>query len=205
MLAIAAFGGDDVQIMQLGFANGATEYFKGPNIIEILEHDFDNSLAFCTCRFTGIPIPFQHRVDGLPRLFGNVGSAVERLGYGGKGITGLFSYVRESLVRIVCHRRLVRRLERFAQVLAEVHGKVGEVFQHNDVILGCQFADDAQLFFFQANPAGVVGIGIDDGGDIAFAEVTFQLRFQLVATVVDRKSTRLNSSHTDISRMPSSA
>lgn len=36
MLAIAAFGGDDVQIMQLGFANGATEYFKGPNIIEIL-------------------------------------------------------------------------------------------------------------------------------------------------------------------------
>ena len=38
MLAIAAFGGDDVQIMQLGFANGATEYFKGPNIIEILEH-----------------------------------------------------------------------------------------------------------------------------------------------------------------------
>ena len=86
MLAIAAFGGDDVQIMQLGFANGATEYFKGPNIIEILEHDFDNSLAFRACRFTGIPIPFQHRVDGLPRLFGNVGSAVERLGYGGKGI-----------------------------------------------------------------------------------------------------------------------
>ena len=39
---------------------------------QILEHDFDNSLAFCTCRFTGIPIPFQHRVDGLPRLFGNV-------------------------------------------------------------------------------------------------------------------------------------
>ena len=64
MLAIAAFGGDDVQIMQLGFANGATEYFKGPNIIEILEHDFDNSLAFRACRFTGIPIPFQHRVDG---------------------------------------------------------------------------------------------------------------------------------------------
>lgn len=96
MLAIAAFGGDDVQIMQLGFANGATEYFKGPNIIEILEHDFDNSLAFRACRFTGIPIPFQHRVDGLPRLFGNVGSAVARLGYGGKGITGLFSYVRES-------------------------------------------------------------------------------------------------------------
>ena len=52
MLAIAAFGGDDVQIMQLGFANGATEYFKGPNIIEILEHDFDNSLAFRACRFT---------------------------------------------------------------------------------------------------------------------------------------------------------
>ena len=102
MLAIAAFGGDDVQIMQLGFANGATEYFKGPNIIEILEHDFDNSLAFCTCRFTGIPIPFQHRVDGLPRLFGNVGSAVERLGYGGKGITGLFSYVRESYRSFLC-------------------------------------------------------------------------------------------------------
>lgn len=102
MLAIAAFGGDDVQIMQLGFANGATEYFKGPNIIEILEHDFDNSLAFCTRRFTGIPIPFQHRVDGLPRLFGNVGSAVERLGYGGKGITGLFSYVRESYRSFLC-------------------------------------------------------------------------------------------------------
>ena len=46
MLAIAAFGGDDVQIMQLGFANGATGTSKGPNIIEILEHDFDNSITF---------------------------------------------------------------------------------------------------------------------------------------------------------------
>lgn len=59
MLAIAAFGGDDVQIMQLGFANGATEYFKGPNIIEILEHDFDNSLAFCTCRLREYPYRFN--------------------------------------------------------------------------------------------------------------------------------------------------
>ena len=48
--------------------------------------------------------------------------------------THLDVYKRQVIVRIVCHRRLVRRLERFAQVLAEVHGKVGEVFQHNDVI-----------------------------------------------------------------------
>ena len=84
----------------------------------------------------------------------------------------------------MCHGRLVRRLKRFAQVLAEVHGKVGEVFQNNDVILGCQFANDAQLFFFQANPAGIVRVGIDDGRDITLAEVTFQFRFQLAATVV---------------------
>ena len=40
-------------------------------------------------------------------------------------------------------------------------------------------------------------------------DALFQLEISLmesdVATEVDRKSTRLNSSHTDISRMPSSA
>lgn len=59
MLAIAAFGGDDVQIMQLGFANGATEYFKGPNIIEILEHDFDNSWLFVLVALREYPYRFN--------------------------------------------------------------------------------------------------------------------------------------------------
>ena len=45
------------------------------------------------------------------------------------------------------------------------------------------------------------------GGDLyqAFALIDMMKRSQYPVSTIDRKSTRLNSSHTDISRMPSSA
>ena len=45
------------------------------------------------------------------------------------------------------------------------------------------------------------------GGLVALNDVSFQIRTGEILGLIgpDRKSTRLNSSHTDISRMPSSA
>ena len=51
-----------------------------------------------------------------------------------------------------------------------------------------------------AMAAGAVGITISLSGTVAMF-----LGIAAAGTALDRKSTRLNSSHTDISRMPSSA
>ena len=56
---------------------------------------------------------------------------------------------------------------------AEVHGEIGKVFQYDYIIPGGKFADDTQFLFFQAYPAGVVRIGVDNGGYIAFLEIAF--------------------------------
>lgn len=43
---------------------------------------------------------------------------------------------------------------------------------------------NAEFLFFQAYPAGIVWIGVNNGGNIALFEITFQLIFQFVATVI---------------------
>ena len=79
---------------------------------------------------------------------------------------------------------LIGWFKRCAQVLAEVHGEVGEVFHHDGVVAGGQLSDGLQLAFCQANPGWVVGVGIDDGADVAFRQVTLQLRAELIAAEV---------------------
>ena len=49
--------------------------------------------------------------------------------------------------------------------------------------MGTQFADHLQLALFQADPGRVVGVGIDDGGDVAGRELFLQLRAEAFAAV----------------------
>ena len=55
--------------------------------------------------------------------------------------------------------------------------------------------DQTDLDLIVANIEGMPQEDFDTGGDVDAGDLT----------ILDRKSTRLNSSHTDISRMPSSA
>ena len=48
----------------------------------------------------------------------------------------------------MCNRRLEWCLIRFAQILAEIHCEIGQVFQNNYIILCCQFTDNPQFFLF---------------------------------------------------------
>ena len=57
--------------------------------------------------------------------------------------------------------------------------------------MGGTMWDEGKGMIFSDNTYWIVGSTESDNGDISFNQ--------------DRKSTRLNSSHTDISRMPSSA
>ena len=38
--------------------------------------------------------------------------------------------------------------KRQAQILAEIHCEIGQVFQNNHIILCCQFTDNPQFFLF---------------------------------------------------------
>ena len=77
---------------------------------------------------------------------------------------------------------------------------------------------DGNPYFFEGEiqgrildrPRGESGFGYDpifvpDGYDRSFAELGADIKNQISHRARDRKSTRLNSSHTDISRMPSSS
>ena len=50
MPTVAALRGDDAEVMQFGFPNGAAHDFQGPDVIEVLEDDFDEFLFFAGCR-----------------------------------------------------------------------------------------------------------------------------------------------------------
>ena len=48
---------------------------------------------------------------------------------------------------------------------------------------GSQLADRTQLILGEAYPRRIVGVRIDDGGDVALCEVAFQLRAQFFGAV----------------------
>ena len=71
-----------------------------------------------------------------------------------------------------------------AVILAEIHAKVGEVLEHDDVVFVCQLTDDAELFVCQADPCRVVRIRVQHAVDVAFREYLLEFLAQLLATVV---------------------
>ena len=128
------------------------------------------AVAFCQARI-GAVVQFVRDAAHSDALSG----IAEGFGTGDK---------QNVVVGIVGHRRLVGRLEGLAHVLAEIHGEIGQIFQDDDIVLGGQAADDAQFLILQTYPTRVVRVGVDDGGNISLAQVTFQLVLQLVAAVV---------------------
>ena len=93
-------------------------------------------------------------------------------------------YLHDIIIGITGYARLVRRLERTSEVLAEIHGKIGEVLYDDHVVFVGHLADDLQLLIGEAEPSRIVRVGIDDSRDIPFLEVTFQFLFQFVATEI---------------------
>ena len=115
---------------------------------------------------------------------------VEFVGDGcdGDALAGVAEYLRtgdhqDVVVRVPGHGGLVGRIERASQGFAEVHAKVGEVFDDDGVVSGSQLADRTQLILGEAYPRRIVGVRIDDGGDVALCEVAFQLWAQFFGAV----------------------
>ena len=80
----------------------------------------------------------------------------------------------------------------------------------DDHALAAWLADAAGHRLLQVRTEGLEGKELKDAGDRAAHELLMALLAEhrpgdAVLSEEDRKSTRLNSSHTDISRMPSSA
>ena len=117
---------------------------------------------------------------------------VEQL-VGYTGNTNTFACITECLgttdeqhvvIGIACHGGLIRRLERYAEVLTEIHGEVSQVFHHNHIILRSQFTDGLQFILIEADPRGIVGVTIYDSADVPFAEVRLQFRTEFVTTEI---------------------
>ena len=68
--------------------------------------------------------------------------------------------------------------------MAEVHPEVGEVLEHEHVILVGELADDLEFFLGEADPGGVVGVGVDDGVDVTLLEVAFEFGTEFLAAVL---------------------
>ena len=87
------------------------------------------------------------------------------------------------VVGVTGHGGLIRRFKGGAEFLAEIHSKVGKIFEHDAIVLGSQRTDDAQLVFVEAHPTRIVRIAIDNGGNATALQVTFQLRAQALPSI----------------------
>ncbi len=90
----------------------------------------------------------------------------------------------DVIVGVMGHRCLIGRLEGMRQVLAEVHGEVGQILEDDGVVARCQLSDAAQLVVVEAYPRRVVGVGVDDARNVASGQDLVELGNELVATVV---------------------
>ena len=88
------------------------------------------------------------------------------------------------VVGVVRHASHVRRLERRAQILTEVHCHIRKVLNHNNVVLCGKAADDFQLLVVQAHPRRVVRARIEHRADVALLEVTLDFSFEFVAAEI---------------------
>ena len=92
-------------------------------------------------------------------------------------------YLHDIIIGITGYARLVRRLERTSEVLAKIHGKIGEIFYDDHVVFVGHLADDLQLLVGEAKPSRIVRVGIDHRSNIAFGKMRFQGLTQSLATI----------------------
>ena len=81
----------------------------------------------------------QSRIGAMVKFIGDRCHADTLSGIAERFGTG---YLHDIIIGITGYARLVRRLERTSEVLAEIHGKISQVLENNGIVFGCQFADD---------------------------------------------------------------
>ena len=124
----------------------------------------------------------QGRVTAVEEFVGNT--------YDGHSLAGIAEYFRgrqhqHVVVGVTRYGRLERRFERTAQIASEIHREVGQVFEHDRVVLRGQLADNLQFLLFEADPGRIVRVRIDDRRDISLFQKAFQLIAQRCSPIVE--------------------
>ena len=136
-------------------------------------------------------------------LEGGINAMIEVVAYAGdtyalacvgEGLgTGDGEYV---VVGIACDGRLIWCFKGVREVAAEVHGEVCEVFKDDKAVLCGQTAYALEFLFVEADPRGVVGIGIDDAADVVLRYDFFQFVYECRAAIaVDVKADMLQADY----------
>ena len=106
------------------------------------------------------------------------------------------TYEQHVIVGITGYSSLIRRLERCREILAEVHCEVSEILHHDGIVFRSELANHLQLLLSQTDPRGVVGIGIDDGTDVALLEIALKFRTEFISTIgIDIEGLILHAHH----------
>ena len=110
---------------------------------------------------------------------------------------GLGTRHREHVVvGIACHCGLVRLLVGVGEVATEIHGKVGKVFQHDEIILCGELSYAFQFVLVEAYPRRVVGVAIHNTADVLLLHYLLNLVDEGVTTItVYIKSDMPNANH----------
>ena len=105
-------------------------------------------------------------------------------------------YRQHVVVGIACHRGLIGSLVGMGEVATEVHGKVGKVFQYDEVIFSGESADTFQFVLVEAYPRRVVGVAIHNTADVLLLYYLLNLVDEGVTTItVYIKSDMPNANH----------
>ena len=87
-------------------------------------------------------------------------------------------------------------MERCREILTEVHCEVSEILHHDGIVFRSELANHLQLLLSQTDPRGVVGIGIDDGADVALLEIALEFRTEFISTIgIDIEGLILHAHH----------
>ena len=141
----------------------------------------------------------QGRKRAVVELVGDARHTASLAGIG-EGLRG--RNPQHVVVRVAGHGGLEGRLERMREVAAEVHGEVSQVLQHDDVVLRGQLSDAPELFLREADPRGVIRVGIDDGRDVALGDDLLQLGDEVLSAIaVDVERFVLDAEHVTLRRL----